>query len=136
MPDRITKQATFPLNVYQVNNTLIHPWNSGICMWIYTTPYTPEDSHETYAAHETHLLHLHADLMTRAGLPTATLRACISRFTTGPAPMEHPWPMVTPTKIVTLAPIQQSSPMTICPVNSSPLWAFRDSIPFTCENLP
>ncbi|KAI0550112.1 hypothetical protein F4679DRAFT_220014 [Xylaria curta] len=32
--------------------------------------------------------------------------------TTLPAPMVHPFPMVTPGMIVTLPPIQQSSPMT------------------------
>jgi hypothetical protein len=63
----------------------------------------PEGTQETHAAHETHLIHPRADLINRAGLPTATLGACISRFTTEPAPMEHPWPMVTPAKIVTLA---------------------------------
>ena len=48
-----------------------------------------------------------------AGLPTYTEFASKSFTTTDPAPTTVPLPMVTPGRIVTLAPIQQPSPITI-----------------------
>ncbi|KAI0862336.1 hypothetical protein F4860DRAFT_124879 [Xylaria cubensis] len=48
---------------------------------------------------------------TLAGDPIATEKSGMFLVTTLPAPMVHPFPMVTPGMIVTLPPIQQSSPM-------------------------
>ncbi|KAL4999836.1 hypothetical protein BDV10DRAFT_163920 [Aspergillus recurvatus] len=49
----------------------------------------------------------------------------MSLLTTEPAPIVLPSPIETPARIVTFAPIQQSFPMTTCPVNSFPLLARR-----------
>ena len=58
--------------------------------------------------------------MTRHGFPTAIESSGISFVTTDPAPMVHRWPMVTPGRIVTLPPIQTSSPIVIGLAHSIP----------------
>ncbi|KAF3761401.1 hypothetical protein M406DRAFT_265858, partial [Cryphonectria parasitica EP155] len=59
-------------------------------------------------------------LTTLAGLPIATLKSGTSLVTTLPAPMVQPLPMVTPGIMVTLPPIQQSSPMVTGMAYSTP----------------
>lgn len=53
------------------------------------------------------------DLTTRAGLPAATEYGGMDFVTTAPAPIIEPWPIVTPGRMMTLRPIQQSSSITI-----------------------
>ena len=48
--------------------------------------------------------------ITRAGFPTATESAGMSRVTTAPAPMTERSPMATPGQTITPPPNQQSSP--------------------------
>ena len=48
---------------------------------------------------------------TRAGTPTASVRAGMDCVTTAPAPTHAPRPMVTPSRMMAPAPIQQSSSM-------------------------
>lgn len=50
-------------------------------------------------------------LTTLAGDPTATENGGISLVTTAPAPIVHPFPMVTPARRTTFPPIQQSFPI-------------------------
>ena len=52
---------------------------------------------------------------TRAGQPYATQSGGIDFVTTDPAPTTQASPMLTPAKMVTLPPIQQSLPMTMSP---------------------
>lgn len=59
-------------------------------------------------------------LMTLAGDPTATENAGMLLVTTEPAPIVHPFPIVTPGRMLTLPPIQQSSPMNTGSANSTP----------------
>ena len=59
-------------------------------------------------------------LTTLAGFPTATDRSSISLVTTLPAPMVHPFPILTPGQMTTPPPIQQSVPMVIGSAQSGP----------------
>lgn len=51
----------------------------------------------------------------------------LTLVTTAAAPIVHPFPIVTPGKMVTLPPIQQSSSMVISPPNSGPCVPFLTS---------
>ncbi|PSR74472.1 hypothetical protein BD289DRAFT_354870, partial [Coniella lustricola] len=67
---------------------------------------------------------------TLAGLPTATLKSGTSLVTTLPAPMVQPLPILTPGIIVTLPPIQQSSPIETGMAYSTP--SRRDCTSVSC----
>ncbi|KAL4736790.1 hypothetical protein BDV11DRAFT_207321 [Aspergillus similis] len=72
--------------------------------------------------------------MTLQGLPTATENGGISFVTTLPAPIVHPSPILTPGRITTFPPIQQSSPMNTGWPNSTNLR--RDRMDVSCTRSP
>jgi hypothetical protein len=75
---------------------------------------------------------------TLAGTPIATLQAGISFVTTAPAAIVQPCPIVTPGKITTCPPIQQSSPITTFlaySIFSRRLWTSVSCVAFMMETL-
>lgn len=74
-------------------------------------------------------------LITFAGEPTATEKSGIDFVTMLPAPIVHPFPIVTPGIMVVLPPIQQSSPMVTLPPYSMPLRRDCTSVSCVAPNI-